>query len=140
MSNGPVVSSDSAASPTTLAERDSVGDLYAVQLRGSGGVRSAGCNYHASVAKTAVVTVDDTMEVIECDATGGSFAVNLPAAATCTGKRVTVKKTNAANTVTITANGAELIDAANTLAITTQYQSRTIQSNGTKWLIISGYL
>lgn len=135
--NGPIVASDTAATQSTLVERDGVGDIYGNVLRAAGGVRSSGCSYGGIVAKTSTVAVDDSMETILCDATGGSFPVNLPAASTCAGKELDVKKTTSPNTVTITGNGAELIDGANTLALTTQYSSRRIKSDGTKWHVIA---
>lgn len=62
--------------------------------------------------------------------------ITLPAAADCVGRFVTVVKNGtAAFAITIQANGAELIDGANTIALTaTAARDRmTLQSDGTGW-------
>ena len=70
---------------------------------------------------------------------GGSAVVNLPVASSSSEKRYLIKKTNSsANTVTITPNGADTIEGAATLVLSTQYSYYEIQSDGTaSWKIIS---
>lgn len=71
------------------------------------------------------------------DATSGAVTVTLPAALGCTRRIYNIKKIDAsANTVTIDANAAETIDGALTQVLTAQWQSITIQSDGTNWYII----
>jgi hypothetical protein len=66
----------------------------------------------------------------------GNLSVLLPAAASSAGRVIVVKKKDAANTVNVTGNGAELIDANNVYAMTAQYDKVTIQCDGTQWWII----
>jgi len=74
--------------------------------------------------------------VILADATSGSITIELPAAVDFEGNTLDVKKINAANNVTLDANGSETIDGAETQVISTQYVSITIISNGTEWFIL----
>lgn len=101
----------------------------------------------ANVAsKTADFTVwtDDATgspkHVYLCDATSGAITVTLPAVADAdptAGRVVTVKKTDASgNAVTLDADGSETIDGATTKALSSQYDSVTIVSDGTSWHII----
>jgi hypothetical protein len=71
------------------------------------------------------------------NATGGAITMNLPAAASATGLIFNIKKIDAsANAVTVDPSGAETIDGAATLALTAQWQSTKIQSNGTAWFVL----
>jgi hypothetical protein len=88
-------------------------------------------------AKTTTYAAAVTDHTILCDATGGSFDVDLPAAASASGLILFIKKVNAANTVSVDPNGAELIDGSSTsVALTTQWSGIVIQSNGTSWFKI----
>lgn len=64
--------------------------------------------------------------------------VNLPAAATVPGRVYVIKRIYGVgvNTV-IDPNGTETIDGATTRNITAQYDTVTIQSNGTAWFVIA---
>ena len=81
-------------------------------------------------------TVNKNDSVILANTTGGSITINLLAAEQMKEKRLIVKKTAAANTVTIDPNGSETIDGAATLAWTTQYVSRDIVSDGSNWFVV----
>jgi len=72
------------------------------------------------------------------NATSAAFTVNLPTAASAAGlPPFNIKKIDSsANAVTIDPNGAETIDGAATLALTVQWQSAQIQSNGTAWYVL----
>jgi len=73
-----------------------------------------------------------------CDGTVAAFAANLPTAASSTNEVVAFKKTDStAHAITITPNGADKIDGAATLALSSQYQYAIIVSDGTNWQIIS---
>jgi hypothetical protein len=90
-----------------------------------------------TVAKTTTYTATTSDYTIRCSASGGAFSVTLPAASTSTGLILVIKKTDAtANAVTIDGNASETIDGATTVAISTQYQSFTLQSNGVSWDIL----
>lgn len=67
------------------------------------------------------------------------LTLNLPPAASCPGKIYVIKRTAANNhTCTIKANGAELIDAANTnTLINAAYKSVIIICDGTQWWVVA---
>jgi hypothetical protein len=86
---------------------------------------------------TTPYTVVVTDRTILIDATAGAKVVDLPTAASSKWRILTVKKIDvSAFTVTIDPAGAETIDGAGTLVVTTQYQSFTVQSDGTSWWIL----
>lgn len=81
-----------------------------------------------------VVVTDRTLLI---DATAGNKTVTLPTAATSKWRILTVKKIDSSgNTVTIDGNGAETIDGALTKVIEFQYNSFTVQSDGTEWWVL----
>ena len=68
---------------------------------------------------------------------GGNITITLPAVSGCSGRIYHIKKIDSsAYTVTIDANSSETIDGALTQTLTTQYESITIQNNGSAWYII----
>ena len=99
-------------------------------------------------AKTASFTVweDDTagvpFDVYLCASAGGNVTVTLP---DCTdvngdayiGRVVTIFKVDAANDVIIDGDGSQPINGATTVTMSSQYNYRTIFSNGTEWFVIS---
>lgn len=95
--------------------------------------------YHfTSDTKTAAYTATDADELIPCNATTGAFIVTLMAAADVSGKVLTIKKTdNTANSVTIDGNAAETIDGTPTVVLGSQWNSRTIVSNGSEWFVLA---
>lgn len=83
-------------------------------------------------------TLTANSDLVFVNATDGNTTINLPAAASHRGRVFTVKKTDAtANTVTIDGKASETIDGATTLVLTAQYETKTIASNGTNWMIIT---
>lgn len=91
------------------------------------------------ISKSMTFTVDATMNVILCTATGGVVSANLPPIATAgQGRQYSMKKVDASgNSCTFTANGAETIDGSATRTNTVQFQSYTIITDGvTGWYII----
>lgn len=73
-------------------------------------------------------------ELVEADASGGPFTVNLPAAP-ATGDRVIINKIDGTgNVVTVNGNGAN-INGAGTFPITVQYASVTVIRGTTQWWI-----
>ena len=99
------------------------------------GMRSAlGVSYVVTASKTTTYTAVPG-DVIPCDATGGAFTVNLPAASGVV-QSISIKKTDASvNAVTIDGNASETIDGATTRLLSTQYEAVTLWSNGTNWLV-----
>ncbi len=96
----------------------------------------SGATSHSITTVTGNTTLDGTHWTVLVN-NSGNVTMTLPAAAGCSGRVYNIKKiATGAFTVTIQGNGAENIDAANTNVITAQWDSRTIQSNGTQWFIL----
>jgi hypothetical protein len=87
--------------------------------------------------KTGNYTVMTSDNVLLGDATSGSILFSLPTASSATGQVFFFKKIDASvNAVTIQAFGAQLIDGANTLVISSQFVTVTMVSDGTQWWVI----
>jgi len=88
-------------------------------------------------AKTTTYTVAAGDSLISADATSGAFTVNLPAAASHTGRVIYIKKTDSsANAVTIDANASEEIDGETTLDLVIEGDCAMLICNGTGWEIV----
>lgn len=75
--------------------------------------------------------------VIYLDTTAGSLTTNLPLASTVSGQLFTVKKINTANTGTVQATGADLIDGSATYVLgAASLDFVTAQSDGVNWHVI----
>lgn len=94
------------------------------------------------VAKTTTYTATSDDDVISVDASGGSWTLSLPAASTVTGKVLYIVRTDQtlANAVTIDPNSTETINGSTTRKLATRYESYTIQSDGSNWLILDHYI
>lgn len=100
-------------------------------------LEAVGAVYGATRSVTATGSVAASDYAIMVDATTAAVTINLPAAASNTGRVLNVKKIDASgNAVTLDGNASETIDGATTLAIATQYQSYTVICDGTGWWII----
>src|SRR6478752_291227 len=113
-STTPTVTADANASKNSVVQRDSAGGATVVALTATSVTRTGG-----EIAPVAAKTADYTLvaatdEYVEFDATSGVLLANLPAASGCIGQKFIIKKITAANTVTITPNGADTIDGAAT--------------------------
>ena len=81
------------------------------------------------------ITTSDSL--ILADASSLSLLITLPSVTDANKMQFTIKKIDSsANTVTIDGNGSETIDGATTAVITMQWESVTVQSNGTAWYIL----
>lgn len=80
---------------------------------------------------TAAYRVLTSDQVILADASGGAFAVTLPAASAMLGMApLTIKKVDSsANAVTVTGT----VDGAVNPTLATQYKAMTVVSDGTNW-------
>lgn len=89
------------------------------------------------VTKTGAYTATADDYTILCDASGGSFTITLPAVASHANRIYNIKKIDSsANAVTVDGNSSETIDDSTTAILTTQYESITIQSDGSEWWIL----
>lgn len=92
--------------------------------------------FTASKTTTYTATGDET--VIPCSASGGAFTVTLPAAASYTGKKFIIIKTDTStNAVTIDGNSSETINGQTTISLNFQYESVEIMCDGSNWFVIS---
>lgn len=90
----------------------------------------------AKVFADSPYTVLATDYVVLVDPTGGGCTVNLPVAASNTGRLLVVKHSSASgNTVTIDGDGGETIDG-NLTAVLSSFQSFTLLCNGSNWFIL----
>lgn len=104
-----------------------------LDITGSGG---GGAGLGTVVTKTTTYTAASEYTIL-CDATGGPFDIDLPAAAASTNKIYVIKKIDSStNAVTVDGDGGETIDGAATQALAVQYQSITITCDGSNWFII----
>lgn len=86
---------------------------------------------------TTNTTLNSNHYTVLCDATSGNITITLPTAVSSLGRIYNIKKIDASvNTVTIDGNGAELIDGATTNVLTTQWDTKQIQSNSSAWYVI----
>jgi len=88
----------------------------------------------STVTTTYTITTSD--RYIFADASGGAFTITLPTAASSSGLKFTIKKIDSsANAVTVDGDGAETIDSAANYALTVQFESIDVVSDGTEWHI-----
>jgi hypothetical protein len=88
--------------------------------------------------KTTTYTATTADETISADTSGGAWTLTLYTAVGNNGRTIEIKKTTSdTNILTIDANSTETIDGELTLKMGSQYDSVTLRSNGTNWLIIN---
>ena len=87
------------------------------------------------VTKTGTYTATTSDHTITCGAGNETFTITLPAVSGVTGLILNIKNVGT-GTITIDGASSETIDGATTQVISTQYDSITIQCNGTEWWII----
>lgn len=85
---------------------------------------------------TATFAVERTDRTVLVDATAGAVTANLPPAASCPGFSVTIKKTDASGNA-VTVDAAETIDGAANYPLAAQWDSVTVQSDGTNYVILA---
>jgi len=92
---------------------------------------------HTTTKVTANHSATAVDDVILCDATLNAIVVTLPVAASSANLRFHIKKTDtSAKTVTIVGDGGALIDGASSVVITSQYETVTVQCDGTAWWVL----
>jgi hypothetical protein len=86
---------------------------------------------------SASITLDTTNHTILCDCTSNNITVNLPQTSTASGVLYYIKKIDSSsNTITIDGSTSETIDGETTITLSSQYDSLTIQCDGSAWYII----
>jgi hypothetical protein len=99
----------------------------------SSGVSTGGGIVLATRTATTTTAFTSADYLVIGDTTAGNFTASLEASPT-SGQIHVIKKKVAANILTLSGNGNN-IDGAATFPITTQYESVTVQFDGTKWWI-----
>jgi hypothetical protein len=104
---------------------------------GSADLNTSGGGNNSVVTKITTYTITTADRTILANASGGAFVITLPTAVGNTGLVFTVKKIDAtANVVTLDGAGAETIDGAANYALTVQYESVDVVSDGVGWNIV----
>jgi len=85
------------------------------------------------VAKTSTYTITNDDYII--DATSNTFAATLPTASGETGRQFIIKNSGT-GVVTVTPDGSETIDGEATAELSMQYDSITVVSDGSNWIIV----
>lgn len=85
-----------------------------------------------------VTTSDGADVLVKADASGGAITVGLYTAVGNSGNRVVVKKTDSSvNAVTIDPNSTETMDGSTSISLISQYDSLSLQSDGTNWQVLA---
>ena len=80
---------------------------------------------------TTTYTIEADKFYIRADATGGAFAVTLPAALNSQGRQLLIKKVDVSgNAVTVTRAGSDTIEGNNTVSLSSQWDKTHLISNG----------
>ena len=124
-----------------LIETDDIGESVPTKVNEN--FRTARFLNGAAMTASFVVWADDAAgspkDIYLCASAGGNVTVTLPDATTgdaAAGRVVTILKVDAANDVIIDGNGSQTINGATTVTMSSQYNYRTIISNGTEWWVI----
>ena len=89
------------------------------------------------VTKTSTYTASVDDNTILCNGTSAAFTITLPASSGNSGLKYNIKKTDSSvNAITIDGNASEAIDGNLTVSLSSQYDSYTIQCDGTNWYIL----
>jgi hypothetical protein len=91
--------------------------------------------------KTANYTAGVNDYAIICNNTSGAITISLPPVSGCTGRTYVIKKiSSAGNNVVIQGYyTGDTIDGVTSKTLTNQYNTMTIQSDGTQWDILSSF-
>lgn len=103
-----------------------------------GGVKTDGLLNVAGGLQLTNQTKSGTYTVVGTDHTifaNGTFTVTLPTAAGRTGQQFCIKNIGT-GTVTVGTTSSQTIDGSTTFSLTVQYQSITVESDGSNWFIV----
>lgn len=90
-------------------------------------------NQFTYVGVTSTYSVLPSDYVVDC--TSGTFTVTLPTATDMPGRTYIVKNSGA-GVITVATSLGETIDGSGSATLATQYESITVVSNGTHWLVV----
>jgi len=135
---------DSSGATGDLYYRDGTGNFVRLAatsdgktLRLSGGLPAWSDETFATAAKSSSYTITGTDVVIFASAASGAVVITLPTAASFTGYRFYVKRTdNSGNSCSVGRSGTDTIDGQTSISLDLQYTSLTLVSDGSAWYII----
>jgi hypothetical protein len=78
----------------------------------------------------------NSVVLVECDATNAAFSVTLPDAKSIKNCLLVFKRTNATNAVTLVPLTGQTIDGADSYSLASQYDSVSLVSDLSNWVII----
>lgn len=105
--------------------------IFAYYNTGTSSAQSSVVTSYRAITSTYTASASD----YTIDATSGTFTLSLPTAVGITGQ-IYVIKNSGSGTITVDPSGSETIDGQTTWTISVQYNSFTIQSNGSNWIVI----
>ena len=109
------------------------GGLQALRLDVDGGLNTNFGRIKAITSTGGALTLDETNHIV--NVTANTFTINLPTAGIGAGREYVIKNSGT-GLITVDADGAETIDGAATQTLN-QYESITIVSDGTNWIIVN---
>jgi hypothetical protein len=129
-----IVPADTAANSSSIVLRDGSGNVAGAQVSGSE-IKTTGIDTTAVKAiQTSSITLDTSAVVWPFNTTSGSLVPTLPLASGVAGRKYTIFKTVAANSLTITPSGSDTINGAATLVLSSANSSaKLISDGGTNW-------
>lgn len=120
----------------SVTQRINVGTGLSISQTFSG--TSLSDTAYSIVNQTANYTATSSDGTISVDATSAGVTITLPTAVGISGKIYVIKKVDSsANSVTVATTSSQTIDGSTTYTMGYQWQSITVQSNGSNWLIIA---
>jgi hypothetical protein len=144
--NQGIIVNESGADSDTRIEGDTDTDLFIVDASADKiGISLSSPTSTLHIDGSLAIGVSTTTEQITLsheftrlvDASGSTVTIDLPAAASCSGRIYVIKKIdNSGNAVTVDANSTEVIDGATTYSLASQWKYVKVQSNGTAWYVI----
>lgn len=135
---------DASGANGDLYYRDATGNFVRLAagsdgktLRVASGIPAWGDATLATSTKTSSYTITGTDVVVFANATSGSVTITLPTAASFSGYRFYVKRTDGSgNSCSISRSGSDTIDGQTSISLDAQYTSLTLISDGSAWYII----
>lgn len=89
-----------------------------------------------AVSTNTTLDADDANSLVQVDTSSGNVTITLPAVAGTSGRAYVIRKDDAANILTVAAQGAELINSSNTLSLTSNTDTVFLISDGVIWSLV----
>jgi hypothetical protein len=100
----------------------------------------AGQNFNDTKTITSDINLSNLYSTVLVDSSGGNVTLSLPPATTYKEIRFTIKAVDITNTITISPNGSDNIEGANSsITLTVLNEVVVIQNSGAEWLKVGGF-